>query len=375
MLAAGLWTSGFRRLFATRLVSQCGDGVFQAGIAWLVLLSPDAQRTPSAFVAVLALLLLPFSVVGPFAGVVLDRWRRRQILFIGQLLRVGAVGLVALLSSIGGHRGTWLAYTLVLIALGINRLLLAALSASVPYVVPRTRLVDANAIAPTAGTIATGAGIAIGVAVIATNATSAHALIASMLIFTLAALIAGRFAGSALGPETGARTPRVADAVLDLRSAYRHLRGRPSADWALLRLGLLRIAFGAWSLWVFAETAGSLDNADAAAAVVATAVGFGAAAVVTPFAARWWRLARWVPTLLIAMAAAGVIAAGVDPSTGWIVQGFGFGICGQTLKIQTDTIVQREVDGSFLGRAFTLYDVTFNVSFVGGALLAALVYT
>ncbi|MDN5854658.1 MAG: MFS transporter, partial [Actinomycetia bacterium] len=88
----GLWTPGFRRLLATRLVSQCGDGVFQAGIAWLVLLSPDAQQTPAAFVGVLALLLLPFSIVGPFAGVVLDRWRRRQILFLGQLLRVVAVG-------------------------------------------------------------------------------------------------------------------------------------------------------------------------------------------------------------------------------------------------------------------------------------------
>ena len=89
----GLWTSGFRGLLATRLTSQCGDGMFQAGVAWLVLLSPDAQRTPAAFVGVLALLLLPFSVIGPFAGVVLDRWRRRQILYVGQLLRARAVGV------------------------------------------------------------------------------------------------------------------------------------------------------------------------------------------------------------------------------------------------------------------------------------------
>lgn len=369
-----LLSGGFRRLLATRLVSQCGDGIFQAGIAWLVLLSPDAQRTPSAFVGVLALLLLPFSVVGPFAGVVLDRWRRRQILVVGQLLRVVSVGAVAVLSAFGGQRGSWLAYTLVLVALGINRLLLAALSAAVPYVVPRDRLVDANAIAPTAGTIATGAGVAIGAAIVATNATSSDAMAASMLVFVVAAVIASRFAPAALGPEAGARTPRLADGVVDLRAAYRHLLSRPAAARALLRLGVLRAFFGAWTLWVFAETAGSFDDVDAATAAVATAAGFGAAAVLTPLASHRWSLGRWVLWLSVTMALAAAVAMTVGPPVTWAVQGFAFGIVGQSLKIQTDTIVQREVDESFLGRTFTGYDVVFNLTFVTGALLAALAY-
>lgn len=370
----GLWTPGFVRLLATRLVSQCGDGVFQAGIAWLVLLSPDAQRTPSAFVAVLALLLLPFSAVGPFAGVVLDRWRRRQILFVGQLLRVGTVGAVAVLAGVGGQNGSWLAYTLVLVALGVNRLLLAALSAAVPYVVRPDHLVDANAIGPTAGTVATGAGLTLGAALVATSATSTHALVAAMVVFTGAALVARRFPRTALGPEAGARAPRWADGVVDLRSALGHLYARPHAAWALGRLSIFRVLFGGWALWVFAETAGTFDDADAATAAVATAAGFGAAAVLTPVAARWWTLDRWVWGLLIAAALIGVASAAADPVVTWAVQGFGFGITGQTLKIQTDTIVQREVDESFLGRTFTVYDVLFNVSFVTGALLAALAY-
>ncbi|UYM07348.1 MFS transporter [Solicola gregarius] len=371
----GLWTPGFRRLLAARLTSQCGDGVFQAGIAWLVLLSPDAQRTPASFVGVLALLLLPFSIVGPFAGVVLDRWRRRQILFVGQLLRVAAVCAVAFLSGVGGQRGTVLAYALVLVALGINRLLLAALSASVPYVVRRGRLVDANAIGPTAGTVSTGAGLAIGALVIATSATSSHVLLASTLVFVAAALIAKGFAPEALGPGAGARTPRLADAVVDLRAAYRHLSGRPRAWWALVRLGAFRFAFGWWAVWVFAETAASSADADAAASAIATAAGIGAAAVLTPLAARRWALDQWVRTLAIAMVAVALASAVADPAVMWAIQGFAFGIAGQTLKIQTDTIVQREVDESFLGRTFTLYDVTFNVTFVAGSLIGAIGYT
>lgn len=370
----GLWSPGFRRLLATRLVSQCGDGVFQAGIAWLVLLSPDAQRTPAAFVGVLALLLLPFSVVGPFAGVVLDRWRRRQILFLGQLLRVLAVGAVAVLSGAGGQRGTALAYSVVLIALGINRLLLAALSAGVPYVVRRDHLVDANAIAPTAGTVATGAGLAVGAAVIATSATSVHVLGASMVVFAVAALIAGRFGVDELGPGVGARTPRLSDAVVDLRAAYAHLRERRTAAWALIRLGGFRAAFGWWAVWVFAETTTTHNDSAAATAAIATGAGFGAAAVLTPIAAHRWTLGRWVPYLLGSMAVVSVVAVVGPPAVMWSVQGFAFGIGGQTLKIQTDTIVQRAVDESYLGRTFTVYDVMFNVTFVAGALIGAIGY-
>ena len=369
----GLWTPGFRRLLAARLVSQCGDGVFQAGIAWLVLLSPDAQRTPAAFVGVLTLLLLPFSVVGPFAGVVLDRWRRRQILFVGQLLRVLAVGVVAVLSG-AGERGTVLAYTVVLIALGINRLLLAALSASVPYVVRRDHLVEANALAPTAGTVATGVGLALGAGVIATSATSAHALLASMVVFALAALIAGRFHINDLGPEKGARSPRLPDAVVDLRAAFAHLRERRAAAWALTRLGAYRAAFGWWAVWVFAEATTTHNDAAAASSAIATAAGIGAAAILTPIVAHRWSLSRWVLSLLAVMAVLAVASALAPAAVMWSIQGFAFGICGQSLKIQTDTVVQRSVDESFLGRTFTVYDVMFNVTFVAGALIGAIGY-
>ncbi|HLR84137.1 MAG TPA: MFS transporter [Nocardioidaceae bacterium] len=370
----GLWTPGFRRLLTTRLISQCGDGVFQAGIAWLVLLSPDAQRTPAAFVGVLALLLLPFSIVGPFAGVVLDRWRRRQILYVGQLLRVVAVGAVAALSGLSDQRGTALAYTVVLIALGINRLLLAALSASVPYVVGRDHLVAANALAPTAGTVATGVGVGLGALFIASSATSSHVLLASMIVFTAAAVAARRFGVEALGPEKGARTPRLSDAILDLRAAYDHLRERRAAAWALARLGAYRAAFGWWAVWVFAETTTTDNSTATAASAVATAAGIGAAAALSPFAAHRWTLGRWVPCLLVTMAVAAVASALAPPTVMWSIQGFAFGIGGQSLKIQTDTIVQRSVDESYLGRSFTVYDVLFNVTFVGGSLIGAIGY-
>ena len=70
----------FRWLFATRLVSALADGVFQVGVAGYVLFSPEQEATAAEAAATAAVLLLPYSVLGPFAGVFIDRWRRRQIL-------------------------------------------------------------------------------------------------------------------------------------------------------------------------------------------------------------------------------------------------------------------------------------------------------
>src|SRR5699024_9272271 len=56
----------FRKLFAVRLVSQCGDGMFQAGLATLFFFSPESMATAGAVAAAFAVLLLPFTVVGPF---------------------------------------------------------------------------------------------------------------------------------------------------------------------------------------------------------------------------------------------------------------------------------------------------------------------
>ena len=77
--------TGFRRLFAVRLTSQAGDGMFQVGLATLFFFSPESAGTATGVAAAFAVLLLPFTVVGPWAGVLLDRWRRRQVLLVGNL--------------------------------------------------------------------------------------------------------------------------------------------------------------------------------------------------------------------------------------------------------------------------------------------------
>ena len=149
----------FRRLFATRLTSQAADGAFQAALASLFFFSPERQTSAGSVAAAFAVLLLPYSLVGPFAGVLLDRWRRRQILVVANLLRAAMVLGVAAM-TFAGVTGVAL-YVAVLACLSVNRFFLAGLSAALPHVVTRDELVMANSVSTTTGTIVaiTGGGI------------------------------------------------------------------------------------------------------------------------------------------------------------------------------------------------------------------------
>ncbi|MFU0243651.1 MFS transporter, partial [Streptomyces scabiei] len=68
-----------------------------------------------------------------------------------------------------------------------------------------------------------------------------------------------------------------------------------------------------------------------------------------------------VPALGLPFATAPLLAAA-----------FVLGLTTQGAKIATDTVVQSSVDDTFRGRIFSVYDVLFNVAFVGAAGVAAL---
>lgn len=139
----------FRRLLAVRLLSQGADGVYQVALATYVVFAPEKEASPAAIASAMAVLLLPYSLVGPFAGVLLDRWRRRQVLVYGNVLRAALASLTAVLML--GDAPDWLFYASALCVTAVNRFVLAGLSAALPRVVDADRLVMANSLSPTAG--------------------------------------------------------------------------------------------------------------------------------------------------------------------------------------------------------------------------------
>ncbi|WP_327168392.1 MFS transporter [Streptomyces subrutilus] len=373
----------FRNLLAVRLLSQAADGVYQVALATYVVFSPEKQASPGAIASAMAVLLLPYSVVGPFAGVLLDRWRRRQVFLYGNLLRAVLACGTALL--IVAHVPDWLFYASALSVTAVNRFVLAGLAASLPHVAGAGQLVTANALSPTAGTLAAvaGGGLAFLVRVLASGSNALVVLVGAGL-YLLAGLASLRLAVGLLGPDhpPGRRHPSVAEGlaltVRGMAEGLRHLAARRDAARALTAMTLMRFCYGALfvTLLMLCRYAWSADEADGLAllgvAVGVSGAGFFAAAVITPWAVR--RLGTLGSITVCAAGAAVLVPAlGLFFAPGpMLVAAFVLGLATQGAKIATDTVVQSRVDDEYRGRVFSVYDVLFNVAFVGAAAVASL---
>src|SRR4029077_938729 len=72
-------SADFRKLLWIRLCGQGGGGIFQAALVASVVFNPDQQNTAKGLLAASAVTILPFTLLGPFVGVFIDRWPRRAI--------------------------------------------------------------------------------------------------------------------------------------------------------------------------------------------------------------------------------------------------------------------------------------------------------
>jgi MFS family permease len=150
------------RLFAARWTGQAVDGLFQSALASFVLFSPERQTKALGAALAFAVVLLPYSIIGPFVGTILDRISRQRALLIANLVRAFDLLIIALF-IFQGKTGFELT-VVVLFAFGINRLILAGLSAGLPLVINSESLITANAMAVTGGSIwvVLGGGIGFG---------------------------------------------------------------------------------------------------------------------------------------------------------------------------------------------------------------------
>lgn len=382
-----LWPlTGFRRLFAVRLVSQTADGMFQVGLATLFFFSPENASTAAGVATAFAVLLLPFTIVGPWAGVLLDRWRRRQVLLVGNLVRVAlTLTIAALMATVGVGPAV---YVLALVTLSVNRFLLAALSASLPKVVDGPLLLTANAVTPTLGAAAAGAGggvgLVLGLVLPAGRVRDATALVVAATVMACASALATRLGRDQLGPDERADGAQVRAAFVSLARGLgdgaRYLVARRTPAQALGIMALHRFCYGAVFIASILISRNLLaDPADAQAGLetfgtvlAASAVGFALAVVLTPLLVPRVGPHAWVVgCLLLAVVSQLLLVVTVD-LVAVLAAGGALGLAAQGAKIAVDTIVQRDTADAFRGRAFALYDVMYNAAFVGAAALAAL---
>ena len=379
----------FRSLLRIRLVGQVSDGLLQAGLVGVVLFAPERAPSPTRIALGFTVLLLPFCLVAPLAGVLLDRWSRVRVLAWANLLRALLITVTAVATAVQAHEAV--IFIGALVAIGLNRLVLAALGASLPRTVPQELLVSANALGPTLGTAATVVGAGVGLALRgALDATGDAAPFAAAAVGYLLAVLATRaFSRDSLGPDPvsaegsaprGSQPSVVRAAWDDVWSGSVAIARSPPARLALGAMGANRVLFGAFTVWTiivirFHLEATRADEVNGLAALggVALAIGLGlvVAALAAPPLVRA-RGPRAAATVALTVAGLGAVVPLLTLRLGallvaWVLIGGG----AQLLKITVDTVLQQSVDDDLRGRIFIAYDIVFNAAFVVGVAVVA----
>jgi MFS family permease len=387
---ARLWRhEAFRRLLLLRIVTQTADGCVQVGLASYVLFSPYQQPNGWSIAAVLALTLLPFSVLGPFVSTILDRWSRRQILVITDSARVVFALTIGVIVG-SGDRSAPMQYTLAgvaLIALSANRFLLAAISAAMAHTVNPDEYLSANTVMPLVGPLGAviGGGVVFGSRFVLSKwlpvyEADAFAFLLAGAGFATSAFLASRFSRTALGPDHR-HHHTAADVLRGLKAAIGHLAHHRPAALGLGMIGIQRVLWGiamVGTILTYRNHFHTVSDVNAAMAdlsiwALATGVGFFAASAVTPPMAARFGVRRWMIALSLLSAIFQAFPGSVFQRATLVTASFLLGVASQSFKICTDTLVQAHIEDSYKGRVFVLYDMIFNASMVVAAVIAAFV--
>ncbi|HET9657439.1 MAG TPA: hypothetical protein VFP72_18960, partial [Kineosporiaceae bacterium] len=167
----------------------------------------------------------------------------------------------------------------------------------------------------------------------------------------------------------------------DLRHGLAHLRRRPVPATALAAIGVHRFGFGAATVMTVLMCRYRLTDParpERGLALLAVAVGligagYALAAVVTPPGSDLLGPAGWITTCLAVTAAVPVLLALAMSGPVLFAASLLFGLAGQGTKICVDALVQTGVDDDVRGRAFSIYDMVYNMAFVAAAAGSALV--
>src|SRR5271169_1019557 len=179
----------FRRLWSAQVVSEIGDWFYTLAIYNLLL--QLTGRAGSVALA-LALQVLPQTFIGPTAGVVNDRLRRKHVMIASD---IGRMLIVLCMLLIRSRDKVWLVYPLLMAETLLVAFFEPARSAVIPNIVQREDVVVANTLSSTTWSVNLMLGAALGGLVAAFFGRNVVFLLNALSFVVSAALIGGmRFA-------------------------------------------------------------------------------------------------------------------------------------------------------------------------------------
>jgi MFS family permease len=344
----------FRLLWAGQVVSSFGDALTNLA---LLLTAQRLTGSTSAIAATAIAIAVPQLTFGLLAGVYVDRWDRKKVMVVSDIIRAGLVLGFLLVSSADLM---WLLYGVAFLQASIGTFFNPARTALMPKVVPADSLLGANSLSEMSRIVAGVAGTAAAGLIAGLVGSLSPVFWLDSATFLVSAYAVARIATSAApeGTDEPAAVSTELREGLGLVRRSRLLLG-VLAGGAVVMLGLgavnvLLVPFVVDDLALSESWFGALELAQVSSMVAAGAVLAVIAGRVKP--------TRLIPigmvgigVVVAAMAAVGNVwhLIGLMFAVGWVIT---------PLQASVQTIVQRTVPGSKLGRVGALLSTVMTAT-------------
>ena len=386
----------FGLLMGTQFLAQAGDGFFQTAVAKAVAFGgqegfdPESASSVDELITIVLFLFVPYTVISPFLGVVIDRWDRRRLLFVTNALRAVLVLLIAILgvSTTADEpvKGLLAEETLpsiylfltFMLTLACTRILLATKAAAMPVTLEGHSLVEGNAVSQLGGALFQLGGA--GVAFIASAVLPAGPIVlAGAIVYGAAAALAMLIRRTG---ETHARSTLAQELARVVRNIWEGVREVARTSKAAASISTYFWLRFLWSFTIAGVAFAARDLvADDDLVLLVLTGGAGAVGAVLGFvlAPRLHERVKTTSRLVLAASSVAGVAVAVLGAVEikaaiallMFFLGFGFFLG----KISLDTMVQEALGDDFRGRAFSLYDIAYNLAWVVAAVILKLFYT
>src|SRR6476646_8256549 len=342
----------FRQVWLGQVVSQMGDWFDTIALLTILLKLTDSGR---AVGLLLVARFLPSFLLGSLSGVVADRFNRRSIMIISDLLRA-----VVVLGFLFVRRADqlWIIYFLTVMQLALSTFFEPAKTAIIPSIVSDRELVAANALSSVTWSTMLTIGAAIGGVVTGWLGTDVAFILDAMTYLLSAALIASVRIPKRPPRQKGKLTVGRALGITQTIEGARYVKHRPR----VLALLLVKPAWGLGGgiltlLAVFGEKIFPIGR-DAATGIGVLFAARGIGTAVGPIVAR--RISgegkkSMQISIGVAFLIGGVFYMAFGWATSFVVALIVLGLAhtgGSVLWVFSTVLLQRGVEDNFRGRVF-----------------------
>ncbi len=360
----------YRFLWLGSVVSQLGDWFNLIASASLV---ANLSGTGTAISYLFLARFLPLFLFSPLAGVLADRYERRQIMIASDLLR-GATVLSFLLIREPGQ--VWLLYVLTFLQFALSAIFTPARSAVLANVVRRDELVPANALDSLTWSTMLAFGALLG-GIVAATLGLAQAFILDALTFVLSALLISRIAGPIRAEQTTVSQGGFFEFLDGLRYLRKHsfilgvslVKAGGALAWGAINVLEISYATDIFSLEFSADGASfaaSIDSSTAVLGLIYAVSGLGTG--LGPLVLRRWLgdapiRQRWAISLGFGLLTLGLLLLSIAPTLGFfslatLIRTIGSG----TIWVFSAAMLQMVVPDRFRGRVFAFEFAALTLS-------------